>query len=116
MTITPEIAILHDMIDVAFDMNVCIVDSVWAIEDAVKEHEYMTENFCEVEEGVDGFISRLGNAHEYYIKALDHITKFDKQLAELIALRGKFAEETGIPMFSHIGEDKRVPEREEYSV
>jgi hypothetical protein len=40
---------------------------------------------------------------EYSDDFHSELALFDKQLAKLIQLRGKLAEETGIPMMSHLG-------------
>jgi hypothetical protein len=45
-------------------------------------------------------------------KARAHLVKFDKHLADLIALRGQLAEAIDLPMFSHISSEARYPDRE----
>jgi hypothetical protein len=55
-------------------------------------------------------------ADDSYRSALDFIAQMDKELATLLRLRGELAEMTGIPMFSHIGEDQRFPDRAKYEV
>lgn len=45
-----------------------------------------------------------------------HLKEFDKELAKLIELRGKLAEEVGIPMMSHMGTKKFARHDKEYTL
>jgi hypothetical protein len=50
----------------------------------------------EIDEGIEMMTEYADNFHM-------ELTRFDQQLASLIQLRGKLAEETGIPLMSHLG-------------
>ncbi len=50
----------------------------------------------EIDEGIEMMTEYADNFHM-------ELTRFDRQLASLIQLRGKLAEDTGIPMMSHLG-------------
>jgi len=116
MTKTPEADIISKMRDVIEELNDPLEDAMWGIYDAADEYDYLMDG-CENSDGsVLHVTDTIDNAHREYTEVLKHIVKFDKKLAELIALRGKFAEMTDIPMFSHIGENKRSLIREEYTV
>lgn len=62
----------------------------------ISEEEELETLAKEFEYGID-------SADRYLNWTRESIQKFDKQLAKLIELRGKLAEETGIPMMSHLG-------------
>jgi len=68
-------------------------------------------------ESIDGCID--GCIHDMdreFTGTLISLRAFDQDLAKLLELRGKLAEVTGIPMFSHIGEGKRSPARQTYDM
>ena len=65
---------------------------------------------------VDEMLERAREADGTLADAISSIKRFDRQLAKVLVLRGKLAELTGIPMFSHIPESKRYSIREEYNV
>ena len=57
----------------------------------------------ELETLAGDFELTIDSADRFLNWTRENIQKFDKQLAKLIELRGQLAEETGIPLMSHLG-------------
>ena len=57
----------------------------------------------ELETLAEDFEFTVNSADKFLNWTRENIQKFDKQLAKIIELRGRLAEETGIPMMSHLG-------------
>lgn len=55
-------------------------------------------------------------AAEYTEDFQYHLKSFDEILASLIELRGKIAEEVGIPMMSHLGDNNFARHDKEYTL
>lgn len=62
------------------------------------------------------FESHINRAADWTEDFRFHLKDFDKELAKLIELRGKLAEEVGIPMMSHMGTKKFGRHSKEYTL
>lgn len=81
-------------------------------EDALYEHgrlsqeNYFIDRRTEKEDLADlaaFFENTIHSADDSMAWTRDELKDFDRTLAKVIELRGKLAEETGIPMMSHLG-------------
>ena len=104
--------LLEQMFDVALELRHPAEEAYCNYADALEKHERLSqENYfiyreCEEEDLADlaaFFENTLESADDYMELTRDELKDFDRKLAKIIELRGKLAEETGIPMMSHLG-------------
>jgi hypothetical protein len=99
-------------------------DVAWNLADAASDlqgsFEFMVDAADELEaadENLQLVVEAARDSHAEYLALVSQIKNFDRYLAKLMTLRGELAEVTGIPMFSHIGANKRYPStRDTYDV
>ena len=111
----PDVTLLQQISHVADLVNMYADDASRNVMTAV-EYSVLIDAPAPTDDPTAYFESQIRRADNAYCDAKEFITQMDKQIAELLRLRGKLAEEIDIPMFSNIGENKRYPKRDIYNL
>lgn len=111
----PDVTLLQNISAQADLVNMYADNAARAVENAAHYNVPLDCNPCK-DDPTPYYESHIRRADNAYCDAKAFIVVMDKEIAALLRLRGELAEMTGIPMFSHIGEDQRFPNRHTYEV
>ena len=95
--------LVHEMAHSADEMYAHHVESRYEYERLSVEDDFLTGPDDDGEDVSQEMDEAIEVITEYVEDFHTELANFDRKLAKLIQLRGKLAEDTGIPMMSHLG-------------